>query len=217
MNINNINTILFDLDGTLINTNDLIMASFKHTFEHYYPGRYSDEELVGFIGEPLYHTFEKHDENLAEEMVAFYRKHNIENHDKLVTEFDGVFETVKTLSENGYKMAIVTSKMRNTVEMGLKLTQLDQFFPVVITVDEVENPKPHPEQLETAMKKLSAVQSETLMVGDSQYDILGGQNAGVATVGVSWTIKGRDFLSSYKPDYMIDHMAELLSIAGVNQ
>ncbi len=213
----NIDTILFDLDGTLINTNDLIMASFKHTFDHYYPGRYSDKELIGFIGEPLYHTFAKHDENRAEEMVAFYRKHNVENHDNLVTEFDGVFETIQTLSMKGYKLAIVTSKMRNTVEMGLELTNLDQFFPVVITVDEVENPKPHPEQLETAMKKLGSVPEQTLMVGDSQYDILAGQNAGVATVGVSWTIKGSDFLASYKPDYLIDHMEELLAISGVEK
>lgn len=212
-----INTVLFDLDGTLINTNDLIMASFKHTFEHFYPGRYEDEELKQFIGEPLYHTFAKHDETQAEEMVAFYREHNIANHDNLVTEFDGVFETVKTLSENGYKLAIVTSKMRNTVEMGLALTKLDQFFPVVITVDEVENPKPHPEQLETAMQKLGSVQEETIMVGDSQYDILAGQNAGVPTVGVSWTIKGSDFLASYKPDYLVDHMRELLTIAGVGK
>ncbi|MBN8210025.1 pyrophosphatase PpaX [Bacillus sp. NTK071] len=212
-----INTILFDLDGTLINTNDLIMASFRHTFEHFYPGRYQDDDLKQFIGEPLYHTFAKHDENRAEEMVAFYREHNISNHDNLVTEFDGVFETVKTLSENGYKLAIVTSKMRNTVEMGLKLTKLDQFFPVVITVDEVENPKPHPEQLETAMKKLGSVREETIMVGDSQYDILAGQNAGVTTVGVSWTIKGSDFLASYKPDYLVDHMGELLAIAGVGK
>ncbi len=212
-----INTILFDLDGTLINTNDLIMASFRHTFEHFYPGRYEDEELKQFIGEPLYLTFAKHDESQAEEMVAFYREHNIANHDKLVTEFDGVFETVKTLSENGYKLAIVTSKMRNTVEMGLKLTELDQFFPVVITVDEVENPKPHPEQLETAMKELRSDREETIMVGDSQYDILAGQNAGVTTVGVSWTIKGSDFLASFKPDYLIDHMGELLAIAGVEK
>ncbi|WP_270180086.1 pyrophosphatase PpaX [Alkalihalobacillus sp. CinArs1] len=213
----NIDTILFDLDGTLINTNDLIMASFKHTFEHYYPGLYSDEELVNFIGEPLYHTFEKHDRERAEEMVQFYRNHNIENHDRLVTEFDGVFETVKTLSENGYKLAIVTSKMRNTVEMGLKLTKLDQFFPVVITVEEVENPKPHPEQLNTAMKMLCSSTENAIMVGDSQYDILAGQNAGVKTVGVSWTIKGREFLSSYNPDHMLDHMSELLSIAGVGK
>ncbi|WP_377887727.1 pyrophosphatase PpaX [Alkalihalobacillus sp. R86527] len=213
----NIDTILFDLDGTLINTNNLIMASFKHTFEHYYPGMYTDKELVGFIGEPLYHTFEKHDKERAEEMVKFYREHNIKNHDLLVTEFDGVFETIKTLSEKGYKMAIVTSKMRNTVEMGLKLTKLDQFFPVVITVDEVENPKPHPEQLNTAMEKLGSKPEESLMVGDSQYDILAGQNAGVKTVGVSWTIKGREFLSSYKPDYMLDHMSEILPIAGVNK
>ncbi|MDO6657886.1 pyrophosphatase PpaX [Anaerobacillus sp. 1_MG-2023] len=212
-----INTILFDLDGTLINTNDLIMASFRHTFEHFYPGRYEDEELKQFIGEPLYLTFAKHDESRAEEMVAYYREHNIANHDKLVTEFDGVFETVKTLSENGYKLAIVTSKMRNTVEMGLKLTELDQFFPVVITVDEVENPKPHPEQLETAMKELRSVREETIMVGDSQYDILAGQNAGVTTVGVSWTIKGSDFLASFKPDYLVDHMGELLEIAGVEK
>ncbi|TLS38531.1 pyrophosphatase PpaX [Pseudalkalibacillus caeni] len=210
-----INTLLFDLDGTLINTNDLIIASFTHTLGQYYPEKYSREDIIGFIGEPLVESFASVDEERAEEMVEVYRKHNVENHDLLVTEYEGVFETIKTLQENGFKLAIVTSKMRNTVEMGLKLTNLDQFFDVVVTVDDVENPKPNPEQLNKAMEQLGSSPEQAMMVGDSQFDIQAGKNAGVKTAAVSWSIKGRDFIEKQNPDYLLENMADLLDILGV--
>lgn len=213
----NINTLLFDLDGTLINTNELIVESFLHTLNHFFPGRYEREDVYPFMGPPLWDTFEAIDKERAPEMVRHYREFNLAQHDALVTEFQGVFETVRTLHESGFKMAIVSTKMHDTVIKGLKLTHLDAFFDVVIGLDDVENAKPHPEPLQKALAALDSKPDEAIMIGDNYHDIEGGQNAGTKTAGVAWSIKGRDFLKTYNPDYMLEHMADLLDILAVGE
>ncbi|WLR41457.1 pyrophosphatase PpaX [Bacillus carboniphilus] len=210
-----IETILFDLDGTLINTNELIIESFLHTLNHYYPNQYKREDVFSFIGPPLYDTFAEMNEGKVEEMMAVYRKFNHEQHDVLVKEFDSVFETVEMLHQKGYKLGIVTTKIRSTVNMGLKLTNLDQFFDVVVTLDDVENAKPHPEPVLTALKQLDAKAEHAIMVGDNYHDIEAGKHAGTKTAGVSWTIKGEEFLKAYNPDFMLHKMTDLLKIVGV--
>ena len=210
-----INTILFDLDGTLINTNDLIMASFQHTLNHYYPDRFSEDDLLTFIGEPLYDSFKRLDKERAREMVEMYREHNIENHEKFVTSFPGVIDTVKQLDRNGFKLPVVTSKMRESAGLCLKITKLSPFFDVVVTVDDVTKAKPAPEPLEKAMARLQATPESTLMVGDSQYDIIAGKKAGTYTAGVAWSLKGKDFMKNLEPDLLIDEMPELLRFLGV--
>ncbi|WP_026583529.1 pyrophosphatase PpaX [Bacillus sp. J33] len=207
-----INTILFDLDGTLIDTNELIISSFLHTLGKYYPDRYQREDVLPFMGPTLHETFESINPEKVEEMIAVYREYNIKNHDVLVKEFEGVFETVRTLKESGYKLGIVTTKVSNVVEKGLKLTKLDQFFDVVVTLDHVEKPKPDPEPILKALNLLDAKPDEAIMVGDNSHDIEGGKNAGTKTAGVAWTAKGREFLARFEPDYMIDNMADLLDI-----
>ncbi len=148
-------------------------------------------------------------------MIQTYRDFNISNHDLLVKEFDGVYETVKTLKEKGYKLGIVTTKMMNTVKMGLVLSKLDQFFEVVVAIDHVKNIKPDPEPIFKALDQLDSVPEEAIMVGDNYHDILGGKNAGTKTAGVSWSLKGREALEEYGPDYMLDNMRDLLPILGV--
>jgi pyrophosphatase PpaX len=96
--------------------------------------------------------------------------------------------------------------------MGLNLTKLHQFFDVIVTIDDVEHVKPHPEPLEKALRLLDANPATTLMVGDNHHDVSGGKNAGTKTAGVAWTIKGRDYLAAYKPDYMLEKMSDLLTI-----
>lgn len=207
-----ITTILFDLDGTLIDTNELIIASFLHTLNHYYPGEYTREDVLPFMGPSLKETFSSIDPDRVEEMIERYRTHNLANHDSLVKEFDGVYETVKALKEKGYKLAIVSTKMSSTVKKGLKLTNLDSFFDVIVAMDNVENVKPHPEPLEKALKKLGSVPQETIMVGDNYHDILGAKNAGTLSAGVAWSAKGRAFIEKYEPDFILDNMQDLLEI-----
>jgi pyrophosphatase PpaX len=209
---NNITTLLFDLDGTLINTNDLIVASFTETLNHYYPGRYQREDILPFMGPPLYDSFYSIDPERVDEMVARYRKHNLEHHDSLVTEFKGVYETIRTLKENGYKLAIVSTKKRDGIEKGLRLTKLDEFFQVVIGLDDVEKAKPDPEPVLKALDLIGSVPEEAIMVGDNHHDILAGQNAGTKTAAVAWSLKGREYLAQFNPDYMLETMPDLLTI-----
>ncbi|SFB22076.1 MULTISPECIES: pyrophosphatase PpaX [unclassified Bacillus (in: firmicutes)] len=212
---NNITTVLFDLDGTLIDTNELIIRSFLHTLEHYRPGEYQRQDVLPFLGPTLTETFSAIDPNMVQDMITTYRAYNLENHDMLVTEFNGVYETVRTLKENGFKLAIVTTKILPVALKGLKLTKLDEFFDVVVALDHVEKPKPDPEPILAALKLLGSNPEEAIMVGDNHHDILGGKNAGTKTAGVSWSIKGRQHIASYEPDYILENMADLLDIVGV--
>ncbi|WP_455662008.1 pyrophosphatase PpaX [Pradoshia sp.] len=207
-----ITTLLFDLDGTLIDTNELIIASFLHTLEHYYPNQYTREDVYEFIGPSLLETFSGLDRERAEEMIEHYREHNHLHHDLLVQEYEGVYETILALKERGYKLGIVTTKMRKTVERGLIKGRLDSLFDVVVTLDDVKKPKPDPEPIELALKLIGSSADETIMVGDNSHDVLAGKNAGTKTAGVAWALKGREYLEQYGPDYMLDNMRDLLAI-----
>lgn len=207
-----ITTLLFDLDGTLINTNELIVASFLDTLNRYYPDRYKREDVIAFNGPPLYETFHSIDPERVEEMVKHYRKHNLEHHDLLVTEFDEVYDTLKTLKESGYKLAIVSTKISDVVKKGLQLTKLDEFFEVIIALDHVEKAKPDPEPVQKALALLGSSPEESIMIGDNYHDILSGQNAGTKTAGVAWSAKGREHLEQYNPDYILEKMSDLITI-----
>ncbi|QHT47624.1 pyrophosphatase PpaX [Bacillus sp. SB49] len=207
-----IRTILFDLDGTLIDTNELIIASFTHTIEQFADRPYSREEILDFIGPPLIESLRKVNPDKVQEMIEVYREHNVENHDKYVKAYEGVVETIQTLKEEGYHLGIVTTKMRHTVQMGLEMTGLAGMFETIITLDDVTNAKPHPEPIVKALDRLGSKASEALMVGDNTHDIEAGQNAGTKTAGVAWTIKGRRVLDELNPDYMLSNMRDLLSI-----
>lgn len=212
---NKIDTVLFDLDGTLIDTNELIISSFLHTMEKYFPGQYQREDVLPFLGPTLKETFETLNPENYEEMITTYRTYNVANHDLLVKGFEGVYETVRMLKENQFKLAIVTTKRMDVVKMGLKLTGLDEFFDVVVALDHVEKAKPDPEPLFKALEMLGSTPDQAIMVGDNHHDILGGKNAGTMTAGVSWSVKGRAHLEQYKPDYIFDNMADILPILGV--
>lgn len=209
-----IHTILFDLDGTLIDTNELIIASFIHTFDHY-KLPVTREEILHFIGPSLKDTFDKVDPTISDEMIQTYRDHNLSHHDSFVEAYPYVVETLKRLKEKNIKLGIVTTKMRTGVNMGLKLVGLDELFDTVITLDDVAHAKPHPEPIIKAMKGLDADASSTLMVGDNFHDIEAGQNAGVQTAGVAWSIKGRETLERLNPTYMLEDIRDLYDILGV--
>lgn len=211
-----ITTLLFDLDGTLIDTNNLIIQSFLHTLGQYYPERYKREDVLPFIGPTLKETFESIDNSRTEEMIQVYRTFNMSNHDTLVKEFEGVHETIAILREKGYKLGVVTTKKLDVVQKGLELTGLDTFFEVVVALDHVSKAKPDPEPILLALEKLGSTADEAIMVGDNFHDILGGKNAGTKTAGVAWSIKGRAYLEEYNPDYILENMRDLLEIVGAS-
>jgi pyrophosphatase PpaX len=210
----NINTILFDLDGTLIDTNELIISTYLHTLEKYFPGKFTREDVLPFLGPTLHEVFGEMDPDRVEEMVLDYRTYNLANHDALVKEFVGVMETIETLKNKGYKLGIVTTKREDVAFKGLRLMKLDSYFDVMIAYDHVKKVKPDPEPIFLALEKLGSKPVEALMVGDNFHDVLAGKNAGTKTAGVAWSIKGREYLAKYEPDFMLENMTDLLHILG---
>lgn len=207
-----ITTLLFDFDGTLLDTNDLIIQSFLSVLGKRYPGRFSQSDVLHFIGPSLKQTFDSIDETLTEELIQEYRTWNIEMHDQMAVEFDGVAETLRLLKVRGIKMAIVSTKRQDIVQRGLKLMGIEDVFEIVIGLDDVVNPKPDPEPILLALKQLNATREEALMIGDNSHDIEGGHNAGVRTAGVAWSAKGEAYLATFKPTFMLQHISDLLDI-----
>ncbi|MFP3323809.1 pyrophosphatase PpaX [Planococcus maritimus] len=207
-----ITTLLFDFDGTLLDTNELIVQTFLSVLGEHFPGEYGREDVLHFIGPSLEQTFTGIAPGKVSELSDQYRRLNRTLHDELVSEYDGVAETLRTLKSRGLKMAIVSTKREETILHGLRLMGVEDVFDVLVALDHVENPKPHPEPLELALRLLEADREEALMIGDNSHDIEGGKNAGVRTAGVAWTAKGEEFLASFKPDFMLQHISDLLEL-----
>ncbi|WP_342543110.1 pyrophosphatase PpaX [Paenisporosarcina sp. FSL H8-0542] len=207
-----ITTLLFDFDGTLLDTNELIIQTFLSVLGKRYPGRFTKEDALQFIGPSLKQTFDSIDETLTEELIKEYRAWNIEMHDQMAVEFDGVTDTLRILKARGLKMAIVSTKRQGMIQKGLTLMGIEDIFDVVIALDDVVTPKPDPEPILLALERLNATKEEAIMIGDNSHDIEGGQNAGVRTAGVAWTAKGEAYLATFNPTYMLQHITDLLEI-----
>lgn len=208
-----ITTLLFDFDGTLLDTNELIIQTFLSVLGKRYPGRFAREDVLHFLGPSLKETFDGIDETLSEELITEYRAWNLEMHDQMAVEFEGVSETLRLLKARGIKMAIVSTKRQGMIQRGLKLMDIEDIFDVIIGIDDVGNVKPDPEPILLALERLDASKDKALMIGDNSHDIEGGHNAGVRTAGVAWTAKGEAFLATFKPTYMLQHISELLELA----
>ncbi len=212
-----ISTLLFDLDGTLIDTNELIIQSFLHTLEKYYPSQYKREDVIHFMGPPLEETFSKVDSKRMELLRQTYLDFNRSQHDHYVKEFAGVYEAIEKLHKAGYKMGIVTTKRNEIAQMGLRLMGLTPFFETVVAFDHVTKVKPDPEGVNKALAFFGSTPDEAIMIGDNYHDIEAGKNAGMKTAGVAWSLKGKEFLQRWSPDYMLETMDDLLDILGVIQ
>ncbi|MCM1131287.1 MAG: prolipoprotein diacylglyceryl transferase [Roseburia sp.] len=209
---NRYDTILFDLDGTLLNTRELINRSFVHTFKHFRPDKVlTDEELDSFFGPSLRQTFSRfsEDEEEIEEMVKYYREYNVAVHDELVTAFPGAKSLIKALARKGYKVGVVSSKKTDLVEHGLELFGMLNNVRVVIGEEDVKNPKPNPEGIQKAMSLLHS--KKALYVGDGVGDIEAGKNAGIDTVGVLYSDRKEQIFAA-EPTYTINSLTDILMI-----
>ncbi|RND00947.1 pyrophosphatase PpaX [Lysinibacillus halotolerans] len=204
--------LLFDFDGTLLDTNELIIQTFMHVLEERFPGQYSPKDCINFIGPSLKETFEQLTPNEVEEMIEKYRQWNEAHHDELVKEFEGVVPTLEQLKEQGIRLAIVSTKRKDTIEKGLNIMGAKHLFEFWIGTDDVKRVKPDPEPVLLAIDKLGVSKKDVIMIGDNYHDIEAGKNAGVKTAGVAWSLKGEQFLQQFNPDYMLQHMSDLLTI-----
>ena len=212
MTTNKFKGLLFDFDGTLLDTNELIIQTFLHVLEPEFPGKFTKDDMVPFIGPSLIESFSTIDASKAEEWVRQYRLWNSEHHDELAKEFEGVKSTLQELKNKGIRLAIVSTKRYDSLIKGIRLLDIEDLVEVIISMDDVKNVKPDPEPILLALEKMHLKKEDVIMIGDNSHDILGGKNAGVKTAGVAWSLKGEDFLMQFKPDYMLHDMKDLLTI-----
>ncbi|HEY8258207.1 MAG TPA: HAD-IA family hydrolase [Gemmatimonadales bacterium] len=203
--------ILFDLDGTLIDSVRLILDSYHHVMRsHGLPER-TDEDWLRGLGTPLTVQFAdwRDDPDMLQALIATYREYNLAHHDRMVTVYPGVVDAVRTIRTAGIRTGLVTSKNRNGALRGLGLAGLLDMMDVLVCADEVTNPKPHPEPVEKAVSLLGGDVRETIYVGDSIHDMQSGRAAGVRTAAALWGPFGRSHLDGASPDFWLDSPADL--------
>lgn len=206
-------TVLFDLDGTLIDSGAMILASYRHAAKTVLERDIPDEVFAGLIGGGSIHDHMRFlDESRADELVRVYREHNIPLHDELEA-FHGVEELLETLSAQGRRLGIVTAKRRVGVDLAFRVLPIERYFHVVVTTESTDRHKPHPDPVHFALSQLGASRSEAAFVGDSPFDIRAGKAAGVFTVAVAWgKIHPAESLLEAGADLLVSTPAELLDV-----
>ncbi|MET3547004.1 pyrophosphatase PpaX [Paenibacillus favisporus] len=208
-----IDTVLFDLDGTIIDTNELIISSFMHVLEKHVQPPLTREVIIPKMGMTLEQQLQFF--SGSEDVTHFhqaYRTYNDAHHDEMVQPFPHVLEVIKELDRRGITMGVVTTKNKPGTFRVLEMFGLDKYMKAIVTVMDVEHPKPHPEPVLMAIKQLGADPEATLMVGDSPVDIQSAKAAGVRSAGVAWSLKGEKVLREYNPDYILHNMTDLYSL-----
>src|SRR5690242_9964138 len=206
--------VLFDLDGTLIDSIALILGSMRHAFARCERVIPSDDEWLTGVGIPLRTMFQRYaaDNTEIDRLIGAYREHQLANHDSLVRCYDEVPQTLAALKRAGHPLAVVTSKGDLLARRGLELVGIAAHFETIVSCDSCTRHKPHPEPVLTALERLEYEPEEALFVGDSVHDIEAGNAAGVETVAALWGPFSRDQLAFAQPDRFIDRIGDLLQV-----
>jgi len=206
--------ILFDLDGTLIDSGPIIMASMRHASVTVL-GREPDEEAVraAIGGQGLVSQMRDLDPDRVDELIDVYRAHNEPLHATLET-FDGIPELLRELSDRGHQLGIVTAKRRSTVHLAFdRFPFLAELTDVLVGSDDTERHKPDPDPVLEALHRLGATPAEAVYVGDSPFDIQAGNAAGAHTIAVGWGgIHPDERLLGAEPDALVQHPGEILTL-----
>lgn len=210
--------LLFDLDGTLLDSRDAVIDAVAHTAERYAPGHFSREELLERFGE----SFEDFLaavaaaagvtdwKEVSDQYVAYVREH----HDQHVRLFPYVREGLEKLKSAGYQLAIVTNKQREFAQSGLEMAEILHLFDAIVTVDDVSQGKPSAEPVQKALSALGSRPQEAMMIGDSRYDVLAAIGAGVPSVVLEWY--GQEEWRGAAPDFrypdFLSFVTEMLAV-----
>lgn len=203
--------ILFDFDGTLVDSVRLIIESFHHTMRMHGLEPRSDAFWIEGLGTPLRVVFRRFTDQDAkvQRMIATYREWNLARHDEMVRAYPGALEAVRAAKRQGGRLGIVTSKNRHALEKGLALCGFDGLFDELVTSDDLEASKPSPEPVFVAIERLGALPAHTLFVGDSPHDIAAGRDAGTETAACLWGPFSRAQLALERPDHWLASFADL--------
>lgn len=220
--------ILFDLDGTLIDTTELILQCFQHSWTKVCGFAHSREVLIRTFGTPLRaamnqlllsatsressHDDAETNEKVVDRLLAEYRSFNLANHDRLARPFEGMLDVLAELRRRNYLISVVTSKSRELGLRGLGHCSLTGLVHSSVFLEDTSLHKPHPEPILTALKRLGAQAQTTAYVGDSPHDIVAARAAGVRAVAALWGPSPRTDLERERPDRLAGSISELLDI-----
>lgn len=202
--------VLFDLDGTLVDTVPFILAAVRHAFEGY--GRApTDAEWIAGIGTPLrvqLASFARRPEDV-QPLFDRYRGYWLEHHDRETRCFPGALEVVEALSREGHPIGIVTAKIEQGAYRTLRHTGLLPYVGAVVGADSCANAKPHPEPVLLALSRLGYPPSEAVLVGDSPHDVAAARAAGAIAVAALWGACGRDALAAAGAEHFLSSVSEV--------
>jgi pyrophosphatase PpaX len=206
-------TVLFDLDGTVVDSGGIILASMRHATQEVLGRDYSDEELMQAVGGPgLEAQMSALAPDHVEQLVDVYRAHNEPLHDELEA-CAGMEDVLVRLRDEGRRLGVVTAKRRSTVELAFARVPLGHLFETIVGGDETERHKPDPEPLLLGAERLGADPAATAYVGDSPFDVRAAKAAGMFAVAVTWgRIHDRERLEAEQPDAIVENAEELLGL-----
>lgn len=207
-------TYLFDLDGTLIDSVELILRSYRHTAQAHLGFVPPDEVWLEGMGTPLRRQLEglSGDAAIVEAMLQTYREYNRTHHDTLLREFPGVREVVAALRGLGVGLGVVTSKLGSSARRGLAICGMEEMFSVVVGSDDVDRHKPDPAPVLLALERLGADAEGTIFIGDSPHDLAAGRAAGVSTGAALWGPIARALLEPHEPDFWLAEPDDIVAL-----
>lgn len=204
----NIDALIFDLDGTLVDSDLYVVMNYVHMYRKYRPGYFPHlREIIGFSGPSVVETVEN--QFPGEDVDALVRE--FENYSKryqssLLTLYPGEMECVERIWKAGIPMILLTNKKGESARRCMESTGLARYIPAIVSLDDVRQPKPDPEGVEKCLAMLRTDPHRTLIVGDSDTDVLAGARAGIKTGLVTWSLKG---LPPAPRDYEFDTFAQI--------
>jgi pyrophosphatase PpaX len=209
--------VLFDLDGTLLDSIELIITSARYAFEKLGREWISDAEWAAGIGIPLFTMFGRYARDAADlaAFIAAYREFQLAHHDRLIRCYDDVADTIATLRRRGHELAIVTSKSEALAMRGLVHVTLASAMDTIVGCDASPRHKPDPEPVRIALHRLACPPEEAVFVGDSVHDILAGNAAGVRTVAALWGAGRREEMEPGVPTAYAATISDILPLLDI--
>lgn len=206
---------VFDLDGTLVDSVELIVESFRYATRRVLGLELSREAMIAHVGKPLREQMQIIDADRAEELVRVYREFNHREHDRMLSLYAGVGELLEQLQRRGVRIGLVTSKSRPVTKMAFDVTGIEPLLDAIVCADETERNKPHPDPILHCLDMLGVSPEHACYVGDSPYDLQAAKAAGVKAVGVGWGVFDEALLLAEEPDRMVATVEELGRVLGV--
>ncbi len=202
--------IIFDIDGTLTSTNELIFATFRHVTEKYLNKKVTDEEIISLFGpteDVILKEFMKDDfDEARKDYLDFYEA----RHHLMADVYPGIKDVLNFIKSRGVKLSVYTGKGRGSTLITLRKIGMIEMFDMIVTGDDIEDHKPSPEGIDVFVEKFGLKRERVLMIGDAPADIIAARNANVKIASVVWDSYAKEKVLSMAGDYVFETVDELM-------